>query len=257
MDALFKALADPTRRQLLDSLRQKDGQSLSDLEGALEMTRFGVMKHLGVLEEARLITTRKVGRFKYHYLNAVPLQEMADRWIEPFRAGPTARSLIDLRNQLEGQTMTKPDHIAMTFIDCSHDALWDALTKGELMARYHFACEVAEGTHEKPGDEIMMKTPDGSPMLSNRVISIDPKSRIEMDFQPHWMPDAEASRCVYLLEPQPRGMKLTIEHYDIPEGQEGIADGWARFAGGLKTFLETGEPTRFITEYRAAQQEGA
>ena len=81
MDAIFKALNDPARRALLDSLREQDGQSLSDLEEVLAMTRFGVMKHLKVLEDANLIVTRKVGRFKYHYLNAVPLQEVIDRWI--------------------------------------------------------------------------------------------------------------------------------------------------------------------------------
>ena len=79
MDLIFKALGDPARRALLDSLRQNDGQSLGDLEAQLDMTRFGVMKHLGVLEEAGLITTRREGRFKYHYLNAAPLQEVVDR----------------------------------------------------------------------------------------------------------------------------------------------------------------------------------
>ncbi|MBT8458031.1 MAG: metalloregulator ArsR/SmtB family transcription factor, partial [Alphaproteobacteria bacterium] len=88
MDAIFKALNDPARRDLLDSLRQKNGQSLSELEAQLDMTRFGVMKHLKVLEDASLIVTRKKGRFKYHYLNALPLQEVIDRWIDPFLAKP-------------------------------------------------------------------------------------------------------------------------------------------------------------------------
>ena len=79
MDTIFKALADPARRTLLDSLRTKDGQSLQDLEAQLDMTRFGVMKHLAVLEDAKLIVTRKEGRFKYHYLNALPLQQAIDR----------------------------------------------------------------------------------------------------------------------------------------------------------------------------------
>lgn len=92
MDALFKARADPARRTLLDSLRMRDGQTLQELEARLDMTRFGVMKHLGVLETGGLITTRKVGRFKHHYLNALPLQQAIDRWIEPLLVKPAARA---------------------------------------------------------------------------------------------------------------------------------------------------------------------
>jgi len=95
MDAIFKALNDPARRALLDSLRAKDGQTLTELEEQLDMSRFGVMKHLKVLEDAHLITTRKSGRFKHHYLNALPLQEVIDHWIEPFwHARQRAMSLI-------------------------------------------------------------------------------------------------------------------------------------------------------------------
>ena len=90
MDAIFKALSDPTRRALLDRLRDKGGQTLTELEAGLAMTRFGVMKHLKVLEDARLVVTRKSGRFKYHYLNALPIQEVADRWMAPY-AKPLAR----------------------------------------------------------------------------------------------------------------------------------------------------------------------
>ena len=92
MDHIFKALADPTRQKLLDALRQKDGQTLTDLESSLDMTRFGVMKHLKLLEDANLIIAQKSGRFKNHYLNAVPLQEVMDRWVAPFLK-PQAKAL--------------------------------------------------------------------------------------------------------------------------------------------------------------------
>ena len=109
MDAIFKALNDPARRALLDSLRQTDGQSLSDLEEQLDMSRFGVMKHLRVLEDAHLVIWRKEGRFKYHYLNALPLQEMLDRWVAPFLR-PQAQMMSDLKSRLERDTaMGKPD----------------------------------------------------------------------------------------------------------------------------------------------------
>ena len=104
MDAIFKALSDDTRRKLLDMLREKDGQTLSELEGNLGMTRFGVMKHLKVLEAASLVISRKQGRFKYHYLNVVPLQEVIDRWIEPLTQKPLARATLDLKAKLEGKS---------------------------------------------------------------------------------------------------------------------------------------------------------
>ena len=108
MDAIFKALADDTRRQILDVLRDRDGQTLGELEDSLaklgvDMTRFGVMKHLKVLEAASLVISRKQGRFKYHYLNVVPLQEVIDRWIEPLTQKPLARATLDLKAKLEGK----------------------------------------------------------------------------------------------------------------------------------------------------------
>lgn len=101
MEAVFKALSDATRRALLDRLRERDGQSLTDLEAVSGMTRFGIMKHLKVLEAARLIVTRKQGRFKYHYLNAAPLQLIVDRWISPITLRAATRALLDMKADLE------------------------------------------------------------------------------------------------------------------------------------------------------------
>jgi DNA-binding transcriptional ArsR family regulator len=117
VDAVFKALADQTRRQLLDSLRDTAGQTLTELESGLGMTRFGVMKHLKVLEEAKLVTSRKEGRFKYHYLNAAPIQEVADRWIAPYQK-PFTRFALDLKHQLESSVpmADKPNFVLETYI---------------------------------------------------------------------------------------------------------------------------------------------
>jgi DNA-binding transcriptional ArsR family regulator/uncharacterized protein YndB with AHSA1/START domain len=241
MDTIFKALADPTRRTLLDRLRAQDGQSLQQLHEHLDMTRFGVMKHLGVLEDSGLIVTRKQGRFKYHYLNALPLQQAIDRWIEPLLVKPAARAVIDLKQQLEGSnTMTKPDFILQTFIACSQDALWDALSTPDSMAAYHFMCDRVDGSAEV-GGALHWVRPDGSKMMTQRPLAVTPKTRIEATFEPHFFgPDAPASRMVFLIEPQGPACKLTIEHYDIPPGQEGVAEGWARLASSLKSWLETG-----------------
>ncbi len=101
-DAVFKALADPTRRFLLDRLFDRDGRTLTDLESALEMSRFGVMKHLRVLEAAGLVVTQRSGREKLHFLNPVPIRLLHDRWIDKYTEGQVS-ALADLKTKLEDQ----------------------------------------------------------------------------------------------------------------------------------------------------------
>lgn len=244
MEHIFKALADPTRRKLLDALRHKDGQTLTDLGASLDMTRFGVMKHLRQLEDANLIVIRKSGRFKHHYLNALPLQELMDRWVAPFLQ-PQAKALIDLKTKLEKDTnMSKPDFMMQTFIRCTKDALWDALTQADDMARYHFACNTVQDD-AAVGEATTFILPHGEAMLKQVTTALDPKSKIAMTFEPLFMgPDAPPSHMVYLIEPQGDVCMLTIEHYDMAPGQEGFAEGWARLAASLKSFLETGKPLK-------------
>jgi DNA-binding transcriptional ArsR family regulator len=102
-DRVFKALADPTRRFLLDLLFARDGQTLTELESAVEMTRYGVMKHLKVLEEAGLVVSRRSGREKFHFLNAVPIRQIHDRWIDKYTERHVA-ALVDLKHELEDQS---------------------------------------------------------------------------------------------------------------------------------------------------------
>jgi DNA-binding transcriptional ArsR family regulator/uncharacterized protein YndB with AHSA1/START domain len=249
MELIFKALADPTRQNLLDALRQKDGQTLTNLESSLDMTRFGVMKHLKLLEDANLIVTRKSGRFKYHYLNAVPLQDVMDRWVAPFLQ-PQAKALSDLKFKLEKDTkMSKPDFMMQTFIHCSQDALWTALTQADDMARYHFACDVVQG-NAAVGQATDFIKPDDGAMLRQVTTALDPKTKIAMTFEPLFMgPDAPPSHMTYEIELSQDNdggdiFKLTIEHFDIAPGQEAFAEGWARLAASLKSFLETGNPLK-------------
>lgn len=252
MDKIFKALNDPTRRALLDSLRRKDGQSLQDLEETAEMTRFGVMKHLKVLEDASLVVTVKKGRFKYHYLNAVPLQQVIDRWIEPLLAKPAARAAIDLKSRLEGEFQmldfanTRPDFVSKTFIRCTRDALWHALTDADEATNYHFLAVAAKGSLGAEGSTMEYTGPSGGIMLELHVEKILPKSEIVMTFAPRFSGEREpTSTCRYLVAEDGDNCSLTFEHYNVPPGHEGVADGWSRIAAGLKTYLETGTPTRF------------
>lgn len=252
MDSIFKALNDPTRRALLDSLRRKDGQSLQELEETADMTRFGVMKHLKLLEDAGLVVPVKKGRFKYHYLNAVPLQEVIDRWIDPFLAKPAARGVIDLKSKLEGSKMmfdfaaTKPDFVSQTFIRCTRDALWHALVDEEEAMKYHFLATAAKGSLGETGATMAYTGPSGGLMLNMQVVDITPKSEIVMTFAPFFSGNEEpTSTCRYLVAEEGDQCRLTIEHYNVPPEHAGVADGWSRIAAGLKTYLETGVPTRF------------
>lgn len=251
MDAVFKALSDGTRRQLLDRLRRKDGQTLTELEGALGMTRFGVMKHLKVLEAASLVITRKVGRFKYHYLNAAPLQLLVDRWIEPLTRQPVARVILDLKADLERSnamtttTETRPDFMMETFIRTTPEQLWEALTNPDLITRYHFAHAAVHGRFAA-GEPYEYRFADGTVMLSGEIISADPPRRLELSFLPGWIgPDAAKSRHVYEIEATGELTKLVILHYDLPDSQSGVREGWAKIIASLKSYLETGEALQF------------
>lgn len=248
MDAVFKALNDPTRRRLLDMLRERDGQTLTELESGLGMTRFGVMKHLKVLEAASLVTTHKAGRMKHHYLNAVPLQDVIDRWVEPLIQKPLTRAALDLKAKLEGSnpmstaTLTKPDFVLRTFIKTTPAKLWRALIDGEMTARYYINWARLDG-EIVAGGRYRYLMADGSVMLSGEVLEAIPEKRLEMTFVPGWAgPDAQSSRVVMEIAPAGEmACKLTIAHYGLPAGQEGVEDGWAKIAAKLKSFLETGE----------------
>src|SRR3982751_1480543 len=129
MDEVFKALADSTRRGLLDALYERDGPSLSAREASLPMTRFGVMKHLKVLEEAGLVTTRKRGREKLHFLNPVPIRRVHDRWVSKY-AEPWAAGLSELKHDLEQEERTM-EKVFEIYIKTTPERLWEAITDRE------------------------------------------------------------------------------------------------------------------------------
>src|ERR1700744_4844566 len=137
MDDVLKALADPTRRELLDELFRADGQTLSALEERFEMTRFGVMKHLKVLEEAGLVVTRKRGREKLHFLNPVPIRLVHDRWVSKY-AEPWVAGLSDIKERLESQM----EKVYEIFIKTTPERLWDAIIDPDIRARYNFGAAV-------------------------------------------------------------------------------------------------------------------
>ncbi|MEO0545704.1 MAG: SRPBCC domain-containing protein [Pseudomonadota bacterium] len=256
MDTIFKALSDDTRRQILDMLHAKDGQTLSELEASVaaagfEMTRFGVMKHLKVLEAAHLVVSRKEGRFKYHYLNAIPLQQVMERWIEPLTQQPLARAMIGLKTKLEGestmteQIQTKPDFVMQTYIKTTRERLWEALTDSDLSTQISFMGATTRTACEQ-GGRFDQFAPDGSLMVGGKILQITPMERLEVTFEPNWAETPGAvSRCVYEIEQQGEACCLTILHYELVEDTDDVADGWAREISSLKSFLETGSGLNF------------
>ena len=143
-DSVFKALADPTRRFLLDLLFKRDGRTLTELESELAMTRFGVMKHLRVLERAGVVVTRRSGREKLHFLNPVPIRMVHDRWIDKYTERRVS-ALLELKNGVGGEGMAPESKtgIATTqvyevYIKASPQAIWDAITSPEWTVKYAY-----------------------------------------------------------------------------------------------------------------------
>ncbi len=245
-EEVFKALADISRRTLLDLLFERDGQTLSELQIHLPMTRFGCMKHLKILEEAGLITSRKVGREKYHYLNPVPIQLVYDRWVSKY-ARPWATGLSQLKYKMEEQAMTeKPTHVFEVYIRTTPELLWQALTDGNITPHYYMGSPVESSW--TPGAAYSYHNPAGGSFIEGQVVEIDPPRRLVTTFRPVW--DAEAastalSTVTYEIVPVGTACKLTLTHVDLDPTSpltRMIVSGWSQILSGLKTYLETGEP---------------
>ena len=240
MDAVFKALADPTRRSLLDELFKEDGQTLGKLEERLPMTRFGVMKHLKVLQEAGLVVARRRGREKLHFLNAVPIRLVHDRWVSKF-AEPWAATLSELKTSIEEATMEKVFEI---YIKTTPERLWEAITSSEMRAKYTFG--VGIDTDWTPGSHWRAVTPKApGPISHGEVLEVDPPRRLVQSFQALWSEEVEregTSRVTWEIEPVADSCRLTVIHDQLPEGvNDEIYGGWPMILSGLKTLLETGE----------------
>jgi uncharacterized protein YndB with AHSA1/START domain/DNA-binding transcriptional ArsR family regulator len=245
MAPTFRALADPNRRVLLDRLFERDGQTLGELcEYLPEMTRFGVMKHLGVLEEAGLVTTLRVGREKRHFLNPVPIRLVHDRWIGKF-AEPVIGAMSALKSKLE-TPMDTIDHIYAIQIKASPDRVWQAITDGDETVRYYYNTRVVSDW--TVGSRLSYDYPDGSIAADGIVLEVEPGRRVVMSFHPHWDPGIEAEgpvRMTWEVEPAgDGGSKLTVTSVlkAGSKSSEAFAAGIVYIVSGLKTFVETGEP---------------
>lgn len=242
-DVVFKALADPSRRKLLDLLFQRDGQTLTALCAALSeaMGRFGCMKHLQLLEDAGLVITHKVGREKFHYLNPVPIQLVHDRWVSKY-AHPFTQTLADLKTQLEESPVNKHTHVYAIFIQTTPEKLWHALTEGTMSQQYYFGTRV--NSTWQPGAPYSYLQANGEPMLKGEVLEVDPPRRLVTTFLPVWVGEnPPLSKVTFEIETKGAACKLTLIHEDLDADApltKGLAEGWAEIFSGLKTLLETG-----------------
>ena len=257
MDAVFKALADPTRRGLLDDLFKQGGQTLSALEARLPMTRFGVMKHLRVLEEAGLVTTQRRGREKLHFLNPVPIRLVHDRWVSKY-AEPWAATLSRLKTRLEDETMQTVKTVSWAqgtapvaagtavfevFIKTTPERLWQAITDPEQRKQYSFGVE----THSDwtPGSDYRASVPGVVDIAAGRNVEVDPPRLLVQTFDALWSDDVKAqptTRVTWEIEPVGSSCRLTVTHDQLPpDANAELYGGWPMILSGLKTLLETGE----------------
>lgn len=244
MDDVFKALADPGRRKLLDALFREDGQTMTSLQAVLPMSRFGVMKHLQILEKAGLITSTKIGRERLHYLNPVPIQQVYDRWVSKY-AGTFAGALTRLKYELEDESSMADatTHLYEVYIKTTPEPLWQALTDGSMTVQYYFGTRV-EGITDVGGTYKYVGEGDFN-LLSGTVLEVDPPRKLVTTFEPHWEETSHSSKVTYTITQEGEVCKLSLLHEGLTPGEnisEGVRHGWAKIFSSLKSLLETGAP---------------
>jgi uncharacterized protein YndB with AHSA1/START domain/DNA-binding transcriptional ArsR family regulator len=260
MDGVFRALADPGRRRLLDSLNARNGQTLRELCADMDMARQSVSKHLAVLEAANLVTTVWRGREKLHYLNPAPINDISERWIDRYEQ-QRVHALADLKQALENPIMQKPSFVYTTYIQTTPERLWEALTSTAFTERYWSASFETDWT---PGSEMVwnlygVRIADPGQV----VLESEPYRRLSYTwhtFTPELAAAAGVSEDVFAaaaaeprskatfeLEPAGSAVKLTVTHDDFPpasKAAELVSSGWPQVLSKLKTLLETGETFR-------------
>jgi uncharacterized protein YndB with AHSA1/START domain/DNA-binding transcriptional ArsR family regulator len=258
MDAIFRALADPSRRRLLDRLNAHNGQTLHALCSELHMARQSVTKHLAILEAANLITTMRRGREKLHYLNAAPINDIAERWIHRYDRERVS-ALADLKRALEDKPMAQTEFVYVTYIHTTPEKLWQALTDPSFTLRYW---GIGMQSDWKVGSPVMLQWGPGEEFrdVEQVVLESDPYRRLSYRWHNYqrehaklfgWSEETFAelvkeprSKVTFDLEPQGETVRLTVVHDDFQPDSEmlnGVRDGWPAILSNLKTLLETSE----------------
>jgi uncharacterized protein YndB with AHSA1/START domain len=259
MDEVFKALADGTRRRLLDGLNGRNGQTLRDLCAGVEMARQSVSKHLAVLEAAELVTTVWRGREKLHYLNAAPINEIAERWINRYDR-ERVRALGDLKRALEDTSMERPEFVYTTYIRTTPERLWRALTDPAFTRRYWGGLSL-ESDWEAGSAMTWVEEENGLRIADPEqvVLESDPYRRLAYTWhtitpehaEVHGFEELQAkmaaearSKVSFDIEQLGEVVKLTVVHDGFEPGStvlEFVSQGWPHLLASLKTLLETGD----------------
>lgn len=266
LDDIFRALADPGRRRLLDRLNAHNGQNLNDLCAGMDMTRQSVTRHLEILEAANLVVVVRRGRERLHYLNAAPIHDISERWIGQYHHD-RVRALADLRDALELSDMTTTttttqtrSFVYTTYIRTTPERLWNALTDPAFTKRYwdmEFVTDWKPGSHMKwvhwgvvlddPAQVVIEADPPRrlsytwhtmTPEFAERV-GIDAETVAELDEETR----RQRSKATFEIEDLDGKCKLTVIHDDFPENSTMlgmISNGWPAVISSLKTLLETG-----------------
>lgn len=246
MDPVFKALADSTRRLLLDRLRERNGQTLRELCEQLDMARQSATQHLDVLVRANLVTVVRRGRERLHYLNPVPIHEIEERWISGFDR-PRLHAISAIKNKAEELAMTTeptsvPTYVYVTYIRAGAEQVWNALTDADLTARYWGHANVSDW---QPGSPWEHRRVDGSGRVDvvGKVIEAEPPTRLVITFEDSPDSAREPSVVTFLVEPHQDIVRLTVTHENLPDQEmlAGISSGWPAVLANLKSLLETGD----------------
>lgn len=239
LDMVLKGLGDANRRRILDLLKASPGLNVTELSEHFEVTRYAVMKHLKVLEEAELVVSKKEGRSRRLYFNPMPLQLVYERWVSEFSSS-AAGKLTDLKRKLETETMTK--HVFQLYIRTTAARLWEALTDPEQTKKYYF--DTAVDSAFEQGAPISYEGEE-STAIEGEIVELEPQRKLVHTFR-FCSLEEPASRVVYEIEPVDQTtVQLTVTHDELdPEGATygEVGAGWPRLLSSLKSYLETGEP---------------
>jgi uncharacterized protein YndB with AHSA1/START domain/DNA-binding transcriptional ArsR family regulator len=268
LDDAFRALSDPSRRSLLDSLNRQNGQTLAELCSGLEMARQSVSKHLAVLEAAHLVTTRRRGREKLHFLDAAPINAIAERWMTHYDRR-RAEALADLKTALEQapmiprtETGQATEFVYTTYIKTTPEQLWQALTDPAFTRRYWgvglvsdwkagstISWEVADITIADPEQTVLVSEPPRKLAYTWHTITPEFVTAVGgTDEELAAMSAEKRSTVTFEIEPAGDLVKLIVSHTGFEPGStilSGVSGGWPQILASLKSFLETGEPLPF------------
>jgi uncharacterized protein YndB with AHSA1/START domain/DNA-binding transcriptional ArsR family regulator len=241
LDKVFKALADPTRRHLLDRLHERNGQTLGELCERVDMTRQSATQHLAVLEAANLVSTVRRGREKLHYLNPVPLDEIQQRWIDKFER-PRLRALRTVKRRAEDVMTDRPTFVYVTYIQSTPERVWQALTDPDLTAEYWGHSNVSDWQVGSGWEHRRTDGTGAADVVGTVLESVPPTRLVTTWAAPGEEQAGEPSRVTFDIEPDGGIVRLTVTHEDLADevDRDGAASGWAAVLSNLKTLLETG-----------------